>query len=91
MALGPFNRACGSVGARAVKNRPQTTRPGSEGRWPGLMAPEAEAEAEGETANRIPSQPPSRTEPSGCSSVADAATPVRVIFRSPVVTRSAYI
>jgi hypothetical protein len=55
------------------------------------MAPEAEAEAEGETANRIPSQPPSRTEPSGCSSVTVAATPVRVIFRTPVVTRSAYI
>ena len=47
--------------------------------------------AEGETANRIPSQPPSRTEPSGYSGVADAATPVRMIFRSPVVTRSAYI
>jgi hypothetical protein len=58
MALGPFDRACGSAGARAGEIRPQTTRPGSEGRWPRLMAPEEEPEAEGETANRIPSQGP---------------------------------
>jgi hypothetical protein len=58
MALGTFDRACGSAETRAVEIRPQTTRPGSEHRWPGLMAPEVEAEAEGETANRIPSQGP---------------------------------
>jgi len=59
MALGPIDRACGSARATAVEIRPQTTRPGSENGRPGLMAPEVEAEAEGETANRIPSQGPS--------------------------------
>ena len=58
MALGVISQAFGSLIALAGEIRPQTTRPGSENGGPGLMAPEVEAEAEGETANRIPSQGP---------------------------------
>jgi hypothetical protein len=61
-------------GALAGEIRPQTARPGPRTSPNGPTISEAEPEAEAETTNRIPSQSPSRTEPRGYRSVADART-----------------
>jgi hypothetical protein len=71
---GPNQPGIGSLGALAGEIRPQTARPATRNSAGLADDPEAEAEAEGETANRIPSQPPSRTEPGGYSSVAEIRT-----------------